>query len=98
MKLLAYLIGLLAVIALVTLALFWCAFTVHTLWSWFVEPAWGIASPGLSLIAGMILMIRLTVPKANQKPGDFDYKHSVVTAFAFPLVCLAFGWIIKQGV
>jgi predicted phage tail protein len=79
------------------------AWTLVTMWEWFIVPVF-IGAPvitmpvaiGISLIVGMFtqhLQNKVTDPKKSRSEilGD-----SVAHAFVGPLVTLAFGWIALQ--
>lgn len=75
----------------------WLAYAASLLWGWFITPTFGIPVPGLWMIAGLLLVMRL--PDIT-RPSDTDTRDlrekvndSIATAAIAPLFLIGFGWI-----
>lgn len=77
----------------------WRAYVMSVLWTWFVTPVFGVASPSIWILAGLAVFIAM-FSNWNVKPFIDQEKSigektaiSVTMALAAPAFCLLAGWI-----
>lgn len=73
----------------------WRAWVAVVLWGWFITPVTGIGSPGLWVMAGIMLIAALFTPlrldeHGEKTPFEIGAENTVKGVFA-PLMALAFG-------
>lgn len=75
------------------------AWVISPLWGWFVTPVTGIATPSVSLFAGLIYLIYVVRFDANiVRKFDNDplqqFVHGIVNGLLLPWAALLCGWLI----
>lgn len=68
------------------------AFAGTVLWAWFITPAFGIASPSLSLMFGIMIFAALFKSSTVKREESISKMYSLI--IVKPLTALFFGWII----
>jgi len=82
------LIGIPAVLALMAL---WRGLVVVILWRWFVVPQFHLGELRLRYAVGMTYLIASF--ESYSKKSDYDFWTISAMGFAWPGICLFFGWI-----
>jgi hypothetical protein len=74
------------------------AFAIHTIWGWFVTPAWGIAAPSLMAAWGLAIIVHLLIPAADVKKDKAAGEKwgSVIGALLRGPFAIAVAWVVLQ--
>lgn len=70
------------------------AFTVSTLWSWFIVP-FGLPAIGYAHAYGVMTFINffLAAINVNTQKKEADINHTIAVGFSINFFALLFGWI-----
>lgn len=93
----AAIVALALVMPISILAGLWVAFVATVLWGWFVTPQFGLAVPGIWVMFGLLVLLRLPTmkPSDDDKPGvDWDkVLRATIFSVIAPAMALLSGWI-----
>lgn len=75
------------------------AWVISPLWGWFVTPLTGIATPSISLFAGLIYLIHVvrfdaSATRRNEDDPVLQFATGIFHGLFLPWVALLCGWLI----
>ena len=77
---------------------YWRSYVIVVLWSWFVYPAFGVQSPPVALVGGVMLALHLALPWLPSSDKETTWErvgNLIFHAVINPAFFLGFGWLWK---
>ena len=85
-----------AILLSIPLAL-WAAFCVTPVWGWFITPVFGVPTPSLWMLAGVLLVARIPVvglkSETDGKNGFEKLTYTLAFSVVWPPLTFVAGWI-----
>lgn len=83
---------------ILTPLIYWQAYVATVLWGWFITPVYGVQSPSIYTIGGVLFLwslIRDTPPRAKSDDKWGDFLWAVSSAIVVPALLLGIAWVWK---
>ena len=73
----------------------WKAYCISILWGWFITPVFGMPSPSMVAILGLLIFIPLAYPVFPNESDDFAERLGKLIGQSgiVPLIGLGVGWL-----